>query len=120
MWITLYIFLFKLHCIFQGACGSCWAFSTTGNIEGQNAVNGNPLLSLSEQGKHDVSSIIKHNVAIQCSLLYFKFVLLNCHSVGCILELVDCDKLDEGCMGGLPTNAYHEIMRIGKSTIIKH
>jgi cathepsin F len=70
----------------QGACGSCWAFSTTGAVEGAHFLATGKLLSLSEQQLVDCDH--------QC-------------------DPEEADACDAGCNGGLMTNAYKYVEEAG-------
>jgi len=71
----------------QGQCGSCWAFSATGNMEGQWFLAGHTLTSLSEQN------------------------LVDCDHECMTYE--GEQSCDAGCDGGLQPNAYHYVIATG-------
>lgn len=72
--------------MYQGGCGSCWAFSTTGAVEGAHFLNSGKLVSLSEQQLVDCDH--------QC-------------------DREEADACDAGCNGGFMTNAYQYVEAAG-------
>jgi len=69
----------------QGNCGSCWSFSTTGNVEGQWALKTGKLVGLSEQNLVDCDH--------ECSTYDGE------------------QSCDDGCNGGLMWNAWTYILK---------
>lgn len=53
--IILLLLLSVFLCVWQGQCGSCYAFSASGALEGAHALATDKMVSLSEQNVLDCS-----------------------------------------------------------------
>lgn len=61
----------------QGSCGSCWAFSATGAVEGQHFLKTKKLVSLSEQNLLDCGSYQPDSCGGSEMILAFSYIILN-------------------------------------------
>ena len=93
----------------QGSVGSCWAFSTVGNLEGQWMLSGKPLISLSAEQLVDCDATQDPNKWASSVLQETQFMIYPSLNTDC------------GVFGGWPYLAYQYIMKqVKQCNLVSH
>lgn len=99
--IVDYDIYYNIYLSQQGQCGSCYAFSATGALEGAHALATDKMVSLSEQNILDCSGWVVAIIPV-CTL----FVLTACTYL--LLTLVPYG--NHGCQGGNVHTVYEYVV----------
>ena len=94
----------------QGQCGSCWAFSTTGSIEGAYAIASGNLVSLSEQQLIDCSGSFG-NQGCNGGIYFYSFDYAKKNSICSEKDYSysGSDGVCKKCKGVTKVNSYVEV-----------
>eukprot|EP00505_MAST-04D_sp_SCG-Rhode-Island_P001192 Stramenopile-MAST_4_protein_1192 len=106
----------------QGQCGSCWAFSTTGSVEGAFQIAGNKLTSLSEQELVDYDRASGDN-GCQGGLMdnAFGFIIKNgglCTEAAYPYKAADMTCNKQACQSAVTITGHKDVPKMDEKALV--